>query len=341
MVDQRRLTVIYVSDDCDIANVLIHKMNCLKSSTACQDKALFYHFITLCEAKFICFFEKRDSLPFLSRFAIYHQANFELIGLKHMDLEIKDQRFIVCGASSGFGRAIAELLLDEGASVIAVARREEKLQELTNAYGDAVTPIAGNLLNDDTHNDIEAAIGNDRLHGVVINAGGPPALAHMETAMYDWDKAYKKVMRWKIELALRLVPYFTTNSYGRILFIESQSVKQPIPKLVLSNSFRAAVVGFAKSLSQEIAKEGVTVNVLAPGSHNTPAIERVIRKEADDSDKSFEEVKEMMEQSIPVGRMGEPEEIASLAAWILSPHAAFVTGQTISHDGGSIQGIFG
>lgn len=258
-----------------------------------------------------------------------------------MDLQIQDQRFIVCGASSGFGRAIAQQLLDEGASVIAVARREEKLAELKESYGDKVNIVAGNLLQDTTHNDIEAAIGNNNIHGVVINAGGPPALTPLETAMLDWDKAYKKVMRWKIELALRLVSYFTNNNYGRILFVESQSVKQPIPKLVLSNSFRAAVVGFAKSLSQEVAKNGVTVNVLAPGSHDTPAIERVIKKEEEGSDHSYEQIKQAMEASIPVGRFGKAEEIASLAAWLLSPHASYVTGQTISHDGGSIKGIFG
>lgn len=258
-----------------------------------------------------------------------------------MDLRISDQRFIVCGASSGFGRAIAEQLLEEGASVIAVARREKKLIELKKTYGDKVTVIAGNLLTEDTHNDIEAAIGNESIHGVVINAGGPPALTPLETAMYDWDKAYKKVMRWKIDLTLRLVSYFTNNNYGRILYIESQSVKQPIPKLVLSNSFRAGMVGFAKSLSLEVAKQGVTVNVLAPGSHDTPAIERVIKKEEDDSDKSFKEIKKAMEESIPVGRFGKGEEIASLAVWLLSPHASYVTGQTISHDGGSIKGLFG
>lgn len=258
-----------------------------------------------------------------------------------MDLEISEQRFIVCGASSGFGRAIAEQLLQEGGAVIAIARREEKLQELKNEYGEAVTTITGNLLNDDSHNAIEAAIGNDAIHGLVLNAGGPPALTPLETAMYDWDNAYKKVMRWKIQLVLRLVSYFTKNSYGRILFVESQSVKQPLSGLVLSNAFRAGIVSFAKSLALEIADQGVTVNVLAPGSHNTPAIDRVIQKKAESSDKSFEQIKEEMEASVPVGRFGEGEELASLAAWILSPHAGYVTGQTISHDGGNIKGLFG
>lgn len=258
-----------------------------------------------------------------------------------MDLKINDQRFIVCGASSGFGRSIAEQLLDEGAQVIAVARREQKLNELQETYPDQVSIVAGDLTEDDTHNQIEAAIGNSQLHGVVVNAGGPPALTPLETALYDWDQAYKSVMRWKIELILRLVSYFTSKEYGRILFVESKSVKQPIPSLVLSNSFRAGIVGFAKSLSQEIADKGVTVNVLAPGAHDTPAIERVIKKKVQDSDKSKEEVRKEMEASVPVGRFGKAEEIASLAGWLLSPHSSYVTGQTISHDGGAIQGIFG
>ena len=258
-----------------------------------------------------------------------------------MDLQIEDQRFIVCGASSGFGRAIAELLLEEKARVIAIARREKKLNELKEKWPDRVATIAGDLTDEETHNEIEGAIGNDQLHGVVINAGGPPALSPLETAIFDWDQAYENVMRWKIELVLRLVSYFTPKNYGRILFVESQSVKQPIPSLVLSNSFRAGVVGFAKSLSQEIASEGVTVNVLAPGSHDTPAIERVIKKAAQGTDKSADEVRKKMEASIPVGRFGKGEELASLAVWILSPHASYVTGQTISHDGGNIQGLFG
>lgn len=258
-----------------------------------------------------------------------------------MNLEISEQRFIVCGASSGFGRAIAVRLLQEGAGVIGIARREEKLQELKDEFGDAVTLIVGDILNEDSHNAIETAIGNDPIHGLVLNAGGPPALTPLETAMYDWDNAYEKVMRWKIQLVLRLVSYFTKHNYGRILFVESQSVKQPLPGLVLSNAFRAGIVGFAKSLALEIADQGVTVNVLAPGSHNTPAIDRVIQKKVDNSDKSFEEIKKEMEASVPVGRFGEGEELASLAAWILSPHSGYVTGQTISHDGGNIKGIFG
>lgn len=257
-----------------------------------------------------------------------------------MDLQLYDQHFIVCGASSGFGRAIAEQLMDEGAKVLAVARREEKLQELTEDYPDQVRIVTGDLTDDETLDRIEAMI-PETLHGAVFNAGGPPAQGALETSINDWDEAYRLVLRWKVDLALRLVPHMQQKGYGRLLFVESQSAKQPIPNLVLSNAYRAGVIGFVKTLSGEVARDGVTANVIAPGSHSTPAIERVIKKVAESQSISYDEARRQKEAEIPVGRMGKPEEIASLAAWLLSHHASFVTGQTISHDGGNIAGLFG
>ncbi len=258
-----------------------------------------------------------------------------------MDLKLKDQSFLICGASSGFGRAVAERLLEESANVIAVARRKEKLEELKTDFPKQVQIVVGDLSEQDTLDELESLISGLQLHGALINAGGPPALSAMETSLEQWDDAYQNVLRWKVELTKQLVPHFSTHEYGRILFVESQSIKQPIPSLVLSNSFRAAVAGFAKTLSLEIAKDGITVNILAPGSHETPAIERVIKKRAEESGKSFDEVKKAMEESIPVGRMGTGNEFSSLAVWLLSPHSGYMTGQTISHDGGNIKGLFG
>ena len=258
-----------------------------------------------------------------------------------MDLKIKNQTFLICGASSGFGRAVAERLLHEGAYVIAVARRKERLSELESEFPGQVQSLVGDLTDENVINQVESLFESRKLQGALLNAGGPPTLAAQETSMKDWDEAYKSVMRWKIDLSLRLSKYFSKEGYGRILFLESQSVKQPIPSLVLSNSFRAGMVGFAKTLSLEVAKKGVTVNVLAPGSHETPAINRVIKKRSEETGKSLEEVKKNMESAIPVGRMGTAEEISSLAAWLLSPLSGYVTGQTLSHDGGNIKGIFG
>ena len=259
-----------------------------------------------------------------------------------MDLEIKDQHFLVTGASSGFGRAIAERLLSEGAHVITVARRKEKLQDLHNLGGNRVTIIQGDLTQDaliDTIIDQVSTL--DTLSGAVLNAGGPPPGAANDTPIEQWDEAYQLVMRWKILLAQQLTAIMKEQHYGRLIFVESGSIKQPVPNLVLSNAFRAGVAGFAKTLSQEIASFGITVNLLAPGAHDAPAIERVIRSKAEKEQISYEQAQQALEQTIPVKRLGEPEEMASLAAWLLSKHAGYVTGQTISHDGGKNSSLFG
>ncbi len=258
-----------------------------------------------------------------------------------MDLQLKNKLFLICGASSGFGKAIAESLLQEGAHVFAVARGEGKLKALQQEFPEQVEIFAGDLTKDAVISELEKQLEKKQLHGMLLNSGGPPALAALETNIQQWDEAYRSVLRWKVELVLRLLPIFQKNSNGRILFLESQSVKQPIPSLVLSNSFRAGVVGFAKTLALEIAKTGITVNVLAPGSHETPAIERVIQKRSEDSGKSQEEMRRKLAEDIPVGRMGKAEEFASLATWLLSPLSGYVTGQTLSHAGGNIKGLFG
>ena len=258
-----------------------------------------------------------------------------------MDLKLTDQRFIVCGASSGFGAAIARQLLTEGARVVLVARRGDQLREKFGHFPDQTEIIEGSFIYSETLDKIEKAARKSDLHGILFNAGGPPTGTPLQTDMKDWDSSWQLVMRWKIDLSLRLAPLFKEKGYGRMLYIESQSVKQPMPSLTLSNAFRAGMVGFAKSLALEVAKSGVTVNILAPGSHETPAIERIIKNNSSVKGISYDKAKEEIEENIPVGRMGKAEELASLAAWLLSPHSGYVTGQTISHDGGVISGLFG
>jgi 3-oxoacyl-[acyl-carrier protein] reductase len=179
------------------------------------------------------------------------------------------------------------------------------------------------------------------LTGIVVNAGGPPAKAFLETCMDDWDQAYRLVLRWKVELTMAFLPFFEKNHYGRYLFIESYSVKQPIPNLVLSNSLRMAVTGFVKTFSDEIADRGITANVMAPGLHMTPALERVIVKNSEAGGVSFEEARDAMLSQVPVRTTGRVEDFASLAVWLLSPWSSYITGQTISVDGGAVRGSMG
>lgn len=254
-----------------------------------------------------------------------------------MDLQIKDQLFIVGGATSGFGKAIAEALLQEGAQVIVVARGADKLQHIYSHQSNA-TCLEADITQPATIDQLKTIVGNRALHGMVVNAGGPPAKMVLETTLEDWDDAYQKILRWKVAITQAFVPAMIKAGYGRIVYIESSSVKQPIENLVLSNSLRLAVTGMVKTLSQEIARSGVTLNILGPGSHNTPAIDRLYHKKAEQTGLPFEEVKKAAINQIPVGALGEAIDFASLALWLLSPQSRYVTGQTITLDGGMIKG---
>jgi 3-oxoacyl-[acyl-carrier protein] reductase len=258
-----------------------------------------------------------------------------------MNLDLKDKLFIVGGATAGFGGAIARLLIEEGAKVIAIARNAEKLHDFKTDFPTQVESLAADITQPDTVGKILDAVGDRFLDGLLVNAGGPPARSFLETNMQDWDTGYATVLRWKIDLVKALLPKFREQKYGRIAFVESISVKQPVENLVLSNSLRMAVVGFVKTLSQEIGKEGITLNILAPGFHDTEAVKRVLSKKSEVSGMSYEQVQQKLEQQIPVGRMGAPAEFASLAVWLLSPVSGYITGQTISVDGGVMAGSFG
>jgi 3-oxoacyl-[acyl-carrier protein] reductase len=258
-----------------------------------------------------------------------------------MNLDIKNQNFIVTGVTSGFGRAVAELLMEEGANVYGIARRKELLSELKYKYDSRFEYLVADVVEKGAVDKIIDFIGVTSIQGVFVNAGGPPAKSFLETEINDWDDSYKKLLRWKVDLTKKLLPHFISNNYGRIVFLESSSVKQPIENLVLSTSLRMAVVGLAKTISQEIADKGITVNVLAPGSHNTSAIERLIQKKSETDAISYESAKVLFEQNTKLGFMGDPNDLATMAVWLLSPGSKFVTGQTVSIAGGAISGVFG
>lgn len=258
-----------------------------------------------------------------------------------MDLNIRGQLFIVGGASSGLGRAITLALVKEGVHVIAIARDKEKLQELQSFSQNNIEILAGDLTESSTLISLLNLINDRTIHGMVVNAGGPPAKMVLETTLEDWDQAYNQLLRWKVALTQAIVPKMIQNSYGRIIFIESVSVKQPVENLVLSTSLRLAVVGIVKTLSQEIADTGVTLNILAPGFHDTEAINRLYIKKAEQTGLSFEQTREKGINQIPVGSLGNPDDFASLAVWLLSSHSKFITGQTITVDGGAVKGIMG
>jgi 3-oxoacyl-[acyl-carrier protein] reductase len=256
-----------------------------------------------------------------------------------MDLNIQDKLFVVCGATSGFGRSVAESLIKEGAQIIIIARTAAKVEAFCKACP-GIESIVGDVTTDAVIANIIRKIGKRKLDGILVNAGGPPAKSFIETEVGDWDDAYESILRWKVKLTNFLLPIFIEQKYGRLVFIESVSVKQPIENLVLSNSLRLAVVGFAKTLSQEIAHHGITANILAPGYHDTGAMERLFTKKSKLLGITEAEAKTDFESEIKSGSLGNPSDLASLATWLLSPKSSYVTGQTISVDGGLLKSTF-
>jgi 3-oxoacyl-[acyl-carrier protein] reductase len=255
-----------------------------------------------------------------------------------MDLRIKDKLFVVGGASSGLGKAIALQLLEEGATVIGIGRNRERFGDMTATFPATLEVLELDLSEEHAPERIVSAIGSRTLSGVLVNGGGPPAKKAMETTLADWDAAYAGLLRWKVALTQALVPLMTPHGYGRMLFLESASIRQPIENLVLSTALRMAVAGFVKTLSQEMSTSGITFNLIAPGSHDTPAIERLYHKKSEQTGKSYEAIREEAIAQAPTGALGQPGDFAQLACWLLSPGSRFVTGQTYLVDGGSVKG---
>jgi 3-oxoacyl-[acyl-carrier protein] reductase len=254
-----------------------------------------------------------------------------------MNLYLAGKEFIVCGATSGFGHAIAMQLIGEGARVIAIARGEEKLKELRDAYPEYTDILVGDITNSDTLKHLLKLTEKKVIAGILVNAAGPPAKSFADTSLNDWDQAYKQLVRWKVEITKAFLPRFLEQGSGRFVYIESSAVKQPIENLVLSTSMRLAVVGFVKTLSQEVADTGITFNVLAPGYHYTPAVERLVIKKSETDKISKKEALKQIENSIPMKRTGNIEHFATLAVWLLSPLAGYVTGQIYTVDGGVVK----
>ncbi|MFA6404062.1 MAG: SDR family oxidoreductase [Salinivirgaceae bacterium] len=254
-----------------------------------------------------------------------------------MDLQVKNQTFLICGATSGFGKATAKVLLNEGANVIGVARSEDNLMAMKVNYGKSFSPMQGDITQSATISRVLELARDRKISGALINAGGPPALGFAETQLENWDDAYQKLLRWKVEITQKLIPIFKQQQYGRMVYIESSSVKQPVENLVLSTSLRLAVVGMVKTVSQEISGQNINFNIVAPGSHNTPAIERLIKKKSELGGIDFEEAKKAWIENIPAKQLGNPNHLGSLAAWLLSPLSEFVTGQVYALEGGAVK----
>lgn len=262
-----------------------------------------------------------------------------------MDLGLTGRVAVVCGSSQGLGRAVAQALTEEGARVVINSRSAEKLaavrDEIAGATGAEVEAIAADLTDP---NGVTALIeGAVEAFGQVdilmTNTGGPPAGPFEAHTSEVWREAIARNFESVINLVRASLPGMKERKWGRILNVTSISVKQPVAGLILSNSIRAGVTGFARTIANEAAPFNVTVNNILPGFTRTERLVDLAKATSSREGGSIEDAYAKWESEIPMGRVGEPHEFAALAAFLCSERASYITGQSIAVDGGWIKGL--
>jgi 3-oxoacyl-[acyl-carrier protein] reductase len=259
-----------------------------------------------------------------------------------MDLGLNGRVALVTGASSGLGLAIARELAQEGAAVAMVARRRAELERQAAEISADTSGRAVGLVADLRERDAPARVAAEaerKLGPVEIllaNAGGPPATAFATTKEEQYAAALELNLMASIRLAQACVPGMRARKWGRVIFLSSLAAKQPIPGLLLSNTARSGLLGFAKTLATEVARDNVLVNTVLPGHFDTARAVELARTRAERENRTVDEVLGERLPGIPVGRAGEPRELAAVVAFLASSRATFLTGAAIQVDGGQI-----
>ena len=264
-----------------------------------------------------------------------------------MDLGLKDRTALVTAGSRGFGLATARTLADEGARVALCARGAEDLEkaraEIEAITGpDRVLARALDVTDDAAMAaftaDVEKELGAVDL--LLVNAGGPPAGTFLDVDLDQWEAAYRLTVESAVRLCRLVLPGMIERGFGRIVAITSVSVRQPVENLLLSSVLRPAVQGLVKTLADEAGPSGVTVNAVAPGFHLTSAVERLITAKIAQTGCTRQDVLDGWTGEIPLGRLGEADELAALIVFLMSRQAGYITGQSVTADGGWTKGTF-
>jgi 3-oxoacyl-[acyl-carrier protein] reductase len=256
-----------------------------------------------------------------------------------MNLSLQGKTALICGSTQGIGFAIAKELALLGADCILMARNDESLQkakvELDTAIGQ-VHQLAVADFSDtaSVKNAIDLLLQNNTIHILINNTGGPPAGPIVQAKQDDFLSALNLHLINNHNLATAVIDGMKQSGYGRIINIVSTSVKIPLNNLGVSNTTRAAVAGWAKTLANEVAQYGITVNNVLPGATATVRLSSIIENKSKKTNTELKAVEEEMLHEIPMRRFGQPEEIAAMAAFLTTPAAAYITGQSICVDGG-------
>ncbi|MDX1455206.1 MAG: SDR family oxidoreductase [Gammaproteobacteria bacterium] len=258
-----------------------------------------------------------------------------------MDIDLKGQKALVCGASEGIGRATAKQLAGLGATVTVMARSQDKLAALVEELGGS--PHDAIVADFDDTAALEALIEkqlSDRGYTILVNnAGGPPGGPIVDAEPDAFLAAFQRHLVANQRLVQGLLPGMREAGRGRIINIISTSVYEPIPGLGVSNTVRAAVAGWAKTLAKEVAAEGITVNNVLPGFTDTGRLEKLFAAKAEKTGQLPDAVAQAALKQVPAGRFARPEETAAAIAFLASPAAAYITGVSLPVDGGRLNGI--
>ncbi|MEE8201671.1 MAG: SDR family oxidoreductase [Candidatus Acidoferrales bacterium] len=262
-----------------------------------------------------------------------------------MDLGLKGKVAVVAAASQGLGRAIAEELANEGARVALCSRDQERIEaaaaDIRQKTGGEVLPVVADVTKPaEVDRFVQAA--RERwgsVHIAVANAGGPPAKEFAATTLEDWQEAVDLNLMSSVHLARAVLPQMRRQGWGRLIFLTSASVKQPIEGLLLSNSVRSAVAGLSKSLANECAAENVLVNIVCPGFLRTERLDELAATLSEKKGVTPEKIFQAWTAQIPLARLGEPRELAALVAFLASERASYITGTAIAVDGGRTRSL--
>jgi 3-oxoacyl-[acyl-carrier protein] reductase len=250
-----------------------------------------------------------------------------------MDLGISGKTALVMGASRGIGRGVAATLAREGARVAMASRSRERLEAAAADIDGETAVFAADASDLDRlaalPGEIRQALGPVEI--LVTNAGGPPPGGALDNPLDEWEAVYRSLVLGPRVLIQAVVPGMRGRGWGRIVNVGSSSTREPIPGLALSNSHRMATVGLFKTLSREVAAEGITVNTVATGQIRTDRLTELLGSE--------QQVEERARSEVPAGRLGTPEEYGDLVAFLCSERAAYLTGAVIPLDGGLLRSV--
>lgn len=262
-----------------------------------------------------------------------------------MDLGLKGKTALVLASSKGLGKATAMKFAEEGANVMISSRSatelEKTAQEIREKTGGKITYKVCNIM--DNEQIVELVHETVSTYGtidiLVNNAGGPPAGNFDDFSDKDWMNAFELTLLSVIRTIRAVIPFMRKQKNGRIVNIASSSFKQPLENLTLSNTFRTGIMGLAKSLSQELAKDNILINTVGPGRIATDRLKELDSRLAEAQGIKLEKLVAQSEASIPLGRYGTPEEFANILVFLCSEANTYVTGQAILVDGGLVKAM--